>query len=93
MRFFLFAYNVSRNFVYHKARNDRVSGRNRSRVSTRKYSSVYSWLITFARYFEVDPDKPHFSLPFSKKTQVYAMYLLEVAAQNGELSFCLVEDN
>jgi hypothetical protein len=49
---------------------------------------VYAWLSDFARYFELDPDKPHFTLPFSEKRQVYAMYMMALQAQEGEVEPC-----
>jgi len=53
-------------------------------ASSAKYSSIYSWLLRFSRYFELEPDKNRISLPFSDKQQVYTLYMLDVKAENGE---------
>ena len=93
MRFFLFCYNVSRNFIFHKRMDESFRVRsslernNRFReASSAKYSSIYAWLSRFSRYFELEPDKNRISLPFSDKQQVYTLYMLDVKAESGESS-------
>lgn len=93
MRYFIFCYNVSRNFLFHKRMDENCRVRSLGQRNTRfrqansaKYSSIYAWLSRFARFFEVEPGRDRVNLPFSDKQQVYTLYMLDVKAENRKCS-------
>lgn len=78
----MFAYNVSKNKVASARRSRGIDISRRQRiVQTPVANSVISWLLTEAKYYQLNPDVEQVIVPFRRYRDVHEVYMDAVRKQ------------